>query len=329
MRLTRRGYAALAVAVGAVLFAWAGDPARARALNAIAAPVLAAVVAGAVSLYRSETPTVERSEPKRGFPGETRTIELAVDGSGVASVKDSIDGGVSGSATFERSLPATVSYEITYERRGVHSLGMTLIEVRDVLGLVEENYRINDPTDFVVYPHVYSVGDPGAFLRLLGPESNDRSEFDRLREYVPGDSLRDIHWKTSAKYDDLLVTEFSDPMDEEALSIAASCGTRHVDEMATAAATLFIAAIRAGLSVDLTVPGGSIPQGHGETHRQHALELLARTIGGDVPQHERESADVQIHADGSGVSISVDEQVYSLEELTTTRDNPVLTEAVT
>ncbi|SFS13114.1 Uncharacterized conserved protein, DUF58 family, contains vWF domain [Halomicrobium zhouii] len=326
MRPTRRGYAALAVVVGAFFFAWAGDPDRARALNAIAAPVLAAVVAGAVTVHRAGTPTVERVEPTPGFPGDTRTVELTVEGGGVATVTDCIGEGLSGSATFDRTLPATVTYEVTYDQRGVHRLGRTIVRVRDVLGLVETTHRIDDTSSVLVYPRVYAVGDPGSFLRTLGPESDERTEFDRLREYVPGDSLRDVHWKSSAKHDDLLVTEFTDPTDEEAVSIAASADSRYADDMATAAATLFVAAVSVGLTVDLTVPGGSLPEGHGETHKRHALELLARTGSGTVPDHAWERAEVRIRAEGSGVTVAVDERVYSLEDLTATRENPVRAE---
>lgn len=328
MKPTRRGYAALGLVATAFIFAWAGDPDRARALNAIAAPVLAAIAVGVVGRYRAEAPTVDRSEPSRGFPGETRTVELTVDGSGVAAITDSLDDGISGDASVERTLPATVNYELTYDQRGVHSVGPTTIRVRDVLGLVEHQYQVGTTTEVVVYPHVYSVGDPSAFLRTLGHESNERSEFDRLREYVPGDSLRDVHWNSSAKRGDLFVTEFADPTEDEALTIAASADAGHTDEMATAVATLFVAAIRIGLSVGLTVPGGSISEGHGETQKRHGLELLARTAAGEVPEHAWKSADVRVQADGSGVTVTVDERVYSLEELTATKENPVLTEVV-
>lgn len=323
MRPTRRGYAALVVVATAIVFAWGAGP---RALNAVAGPVLVAVVTAAVQVHRAGKPRVERSEPRRGFPGETRTVELTVDGGGVATITDGVDDGRAETETFERTLPTTVHYEVTYEHRGVYSLGATRVRVRDVLGLVEETYVIDETTEVLVYPPVYSVENAGSFLRTLGPRSDERSEFDRLREYVPGDALRDIHWKSSAKHDDLLVTEFSDPRDEEAVTIAAACEPDYADEMATAAATMLVAAVRLGLSVDLTVPEGRLPQGYGESHEQHALQLLARTEGGGVPEGRWESANVRIHAGESGVSVSVDDQVHSLEDLTTNRNNPLLTE---
>ena len=325
MRPTRRGYVALAVVAAALLFAWGSGP---RSLNAVAAPVLVAVVAGGVQVYRAGEPRIERTDPRPGFPGETRSVELTVDGGGVGRVRDRLDDALDGTATFERSLPATVEYEVRYERRGVHSLGPTIVGVRDVLGLVERTYEVREPTTVVVYPRVYSVGDPSSVLQTRGPERHERTEFQHVREYVPGDSLRDVHWKSSAKGDDLLVAEFTSPADDAGVSIAASAAPGFVDEMAAAAATLFVAATRSGVAAELTVPGGSVPLGHGDTHEQRALELLARTGSGDVADEEWGGADVRVRADGSGTRVAVDGRVRSLEELTATRDNPLLTEVV-
>lgn len=38
-------------------------------------------------------------------------------------------------------------------------------------------------------------------------KGNDFSEISNIREYIPGDSLRDIHWKLSVKKDELMVKE--------------------------------------------------------------------------------------------------------------------------
>lgn len=43
----------------------------------------------------------------------------------------------------------------------------------------------------------------------------DRTEVFGIREYVPGDSIRDIHWNLSNKKDELIVKEFSLPLRKE------------------------------------------------------------------------------------------------------------------
>lgn len=327
MRPTLRGYAALALVAALVATGLFSGPDE-RALDAMAAPVLVAIAAAAVQVYRTGPPTVERSEPRAGFPSETRTVELTVEGGGVGHVTETVGDGLSGTGTIERALPASTGYEVTYERRGVHALGPTTVRVRDALGLVEARYEVDETTSVVVYPRVHSAGDLSSVLRTRGHAGTDRTEFDRLREYVPGDSLRDVHWKSSAKHDDLLVTEFDDPADQEAVTIAATCAPDHADEMATATASLFVAAHRLGLSVGVTVPGGTVARGRGETQQRRVLDLLARTREGDVPESQLDEADVRVHADESGVTVAVAERVRSFEDLTTARENPLLTEVV-
>jgi len=324
MRLTRRGIAVLVVAVAAVLLAWLSGP---RSLNAVAAPLVIAVVAGAIQVKRTGAPSVERSQPRRGFPGERRTVTLTVEGRGVARISEQIPDGLSATTDFERTLPTTVDYDLDYEGRGVHEITRTTVGVRDVLGLVEQRHVVYERTEVVVYPSVYSLGD-ATFTRSLGLDRGERSEFDRLREYVPGDSLRDVHWKSSAKRDDLLVTEYTDPVSDEGVTIAARATEDHVDDMATAAATLLVGALRSGLTTALALPNGSIDEGHGQPHQQRALELLARTTAGDVPRPMWDDADVRIRADATGVTVTLGEATHDLASLTRTRDNPLVAEGI-
>lgn len=324
MRPTRRGYAALALVAATIAVALASGS-EGRALNAVAAPVLVAVGAGAVQVHRAGRPTVDRSEPRRGFPGESRTVELTVEGGGVAAITDRVGDGLGGGTTTERSLPATVNYEVTLEDRGVHTLGPTSVRVRDVLGLVEAAYEVGPATDVLVFPRVHTATE-GVLGRASGLRRDDRTEFDRLREYEHGDSLRDVHWKSSAKHGDLLVTRFADPADEEALTVAARCEAGHVDEMAAAAATLFVAGVHGGHEVRLVAPGGTLGRGYGETHRRRGLELLARTAGGDVDDGEWDDADVRVEATADGVRVTVGGEDRDLDAVRVAVANPLRTE---
>lgn len=324
MRPTRRGIAFATVAVGALFFAFVSGP---RSLNAVAGPLLVALAVGAIQVVRAGTPTVERSQPRHGFPGETRTVTLTIEGSGVARITEHADDGLSVMSPVERTLPATISYDLTYERRGVHEIRRTTVVVGDALGLFERRHQIHERTEVVVFPSVQSLGEE-TFVRTLGYDLGERTEFDRLREYVPGDSLRDVHWKSSASHDELLVTEFTDPVDDEGISIAARGDPGRGDEMATAAATLLVGALRSGLSVALTVPAGSLADGVGQAHQQRALELLARTAGGDVSRHAWETADVQIRADDDCVTVTIDDTAHELSSLTVARANPLIAEGL-
>ncbi|NLV13281.1 DUF58 domain-containing protein [Haloarcula argentinensis] len=318
MRPTRRGFAVLAVAVAALLLsARFGQP----GLTAVAGPLFVGVFAAAVQVRWGGAPTVERSRLRRGFPGETKPVEFRVDGSGIATVTDQLSEGLNGETTVRKSLPATVSYRVTYTGRGEQRVGPVDVTVTDALGLVTERYTVESETDVLVYPPVYRLGGADAFARTFTPESEDRQSFDRLREYVSGDSLRDVHWKSSAKREDLLVKEFADSRSDRTLLVAAEAREGHADEMAAAAATITMAALESGLAVELAVPNGAVEQGYGDTHRTRLLELLARAGAGQTGRVD--DADVVVTATGDGVTVSVDGRRRSFADVTASRDNPI------
>jgi uncharacterized protein (DUF58 family) len=318
MRPTRRGVAVLAVAVAALLVsARFGQP----GLTAVAGPLLVGLVAAAVQVRWSGAPTVERGRLRRGFPGETKPVEFRVDGGGIATVTDRLSEGLDGETTVRKSLPATVSYRVAYTGRGEQRAGPVEVTLTDALGLVAERYTIVSTTDVLVYPPVYRLGGTDAFARTFTPESEDRQSFDRLREYVSGDSLRDVHWKSSAKREDLLVKEFADSRSDRSVLVAAEAERGHADEMAVAAATITTAALESGLAVELAVPNGAVEQGYGDTHRTRLLELLARADAGRTDRAD--DADVVVTAGGDGVTVSVDGHRRSFADVTASRDNPL------
>ena len=318
MRPTRRGFAVLAVAVVALLVsARFGQP----GLTAVAGPLFVGMFAAAVQVRWSGAPTVERGRLRRGFPGETKPVEFRVDGSGIATVTDRLSEGLSGETTVTKSLPATVTYRVTYTDRGEQQAGPVDATVTDALGLVAERYTIESRTSVLVYPPVYRLGGTDAFARTFTPENEDRQSFDRLREYVSGDSLRNVHWKSSAKREDLLVKEFTDNRSDRTLLVAAEAQRGHADEMAAAAATITMAALESGLAVELAVPNGAVEQGYGDTHRTRLLELLARADAGQTGRTD--DADVIVTANGDGVTVSVDGRRQSFAAVTASRDNPI------
>ncbi|WP_424001287.1 DUF58 domain-containing protein [Haloarcula salina] len=321
MRPTRRGVAVIAVAVTALLVsARFGQP----GLSAVAGPLLVGVLAAAVQVLWAGEPAVERSRLRRGFPGETKRVELRVDGSGIAAISDTLPEGLDGEASATRSLPATVRYDVTYGARGEHRVGPVDVTVTDALGLVRREYTVEKTSEVLVYPPVYRLGGPEAFARTFTPESEDRQSFDRLREYVHGDSLRDVHWKSSAKREDLLVKEFTDTRSDRGLLVVAEASEGRADEMAAAAATITMAALEHGLAVELAVPNAAVSKGYGDTHRTRLLETLARAEAGRTDRAA--DADVAIRADGDGVTVSVDGRQRSFADVTASRDNPIASE---
>lgn len=72
----------------------------------------------------------------------------------------------------------------------------------------------------VIYPQNVDIrmelnrnmtGAPQDEGMIQNRRGNDQSEIFDIREYVPGDDIRSIHWKLSSKTDSLILKEASDP----------------------------------------------------------------------------------------------------------------------
>lgn len=114
-------------------------------------------------------------------------------------------------------LRAAASREIGYPlptaRRGVIEVGPLRWERADVLGLVRWQDAVAGRQLLYVHPRAYPF-PLGAALRAQRWDSavsdaapNGTITFHHLREYVPGDDLRFIHWRSSARMDTLMVRQ--------------------------------------------------------------------------------------------------------------------------
>ena len=107
-------------------------------------------------------------------------------------------------------------FQVSTERRGVIPVGPARLVRADPVGLFARIVRQSEPVILFVHPETVRVPGIGpGFLRdLEGAESAELSPsdlaFHSLREYVPGDDRRHVHWKTSARSGRLMVQQFVD-----------------------------------------------------------------------------------------------------------------------
>lgn len=311
MNLTRRGRV---VVVGVIAgFGW-GMIFGIQGLNAIVLPGGIAVLAGWVLVRRSGKPTVERTPIEAGEPGASRVVELSVDHAEAVSVRveDELPAHVRAVDNTERRpvVNGNVAYRIIADRRGVGRIGPVEVRTRDPLGLWERSRKIDAGTEVVTYPVMQQLDWPAATPELVagGAPSEARHVFDRLREYHPGDSLRDIHWRSSAKRaeHEFIVKEFVADTETEAVIIAGDSALRRADDMASAAASLAVWLLDAGIAVGLEVRDANVPVAGSESHRQRLLTALARTEGGRLDPEVMRSAPIRIQVLGDSDSVAVD-----------------------
>lgn len=113
------------------------------------------------------------------------------------------------------------SYRLHTPLRGVYRLGPVCLHASDVLGLTTFTREVDAISEVVVYPmplilpplwpRVASGRQP---RRAVRAPSEQGSDFFGIRQYVPGDDPRRIHWRTSARRDQLMTIQYAH---EEAL----------------------------------------------------------------------------------------------------------------
>lgn len=123
-----------------------------------------------------------------------------------------------------RNLPVgkTVHHrEITISRSGYFEFATRRIAIHDFLGVFYLNRKVHGITDVMILPKINNVpvrlgegvkhfyGEAEAYDELL--EGPDHSEILGVREFKEGDKLQRVHWKISARMDDLMVKEDSLP----------------------------------------------------------------------------------------------------------------------
>lgn len=312
MRPTRRGAAAIGIAIVAIVLGVAFGP---RALNAVAAPLLGAVVFGALQVWRAEDPTIRCSPVDPGFPGAERVARLEADGSGVLAVHQTWPDGLE-AQPIDAVLtpPESIERTLVLGNRGRYTLDPPTVRQRDGLGLVSTPVTVDEGGTVLIYPEIYRGVSASPLSRLVSGEVlAERQEFDRLREYTPGDPLRDVHWKSSAKRDEFLVTEFEPGDRSEAITIAARAEAGAADDMATAAGTIALVALEAGLAVGLAIPGDRVSPDSGRTHAANLLDVLAGATHGEPD--DIGDASVRIEAGRHETLVTVEDATYRFADL--------------
>jgi len=109
----------------------------------------------------------------------------------------------------------SAGYRIPTERRGVLTIGPLVAVRSDLLGLARSVDVVAGVNEILVAPRAFELPMPELGDGILGRHLLVQSvrlgpgEFHSLREYVPGDEPRTIHWRASARSDDLKVRQYS------------------------------------------------------------------------------------------------------------------------
>ena len=303
--MTSRGRAVLALGVAVYLVAWIFGS---RALYPVAAGLVAAVVlAYARVKLSSRPPYVHRHGVRREIrEGEDVQVDLDVripSAVPAPSVVANESAGRLPERTVElRPVPHrryAGGYELRGVRRGRYVFGPVRLTIEDPFGLARTELTKGEPEALVVYPRLvelpalFSEGgmhsQDGRRLLLRRPTG---FELHSVREHVEGESLRAVHWPSTARRGRLMVKELEDaPRDEVVVVLDGDASTTagELFEIAVrAAGSILRAHIRRGRRCALVVNSAARPSQPvaSETDWHRALELLAAVeADGRTPVH--------------------------------------------
>ncbi len=107
-------------------------------------------------------------------------------------------------------------FTIPTTARGVLAVGPVSVLRGDPLGFFERTHDRNDAVDLYVHPRTTSLDGlslghlrdlEGLPVRQL---ARDDVSFHALREYQPGDDLRHVHWRSTARVGEVMVRQYEE-----------------------------------------------------------------------------------------------------------------------
>jgi uncharacterized protein (DUF58 family) len=190
----------------------------------------------------------------------------------------------------------TVTYRLPTERRGVIEVGPLLLTRTDPFGLLRRGQRRDERATLFVHPATQPLAPlpSGQSLHLEGPTAdtapNGSITFHALREYVVGDDLRHIHWRSSARLGTLMVRQHVDASLPHSTVVLDTRADRYAHDPAgesfevavDVAASIVVAASRHSFPVRLLTTGGlSLEAKGGRADAALFLDRLATVTTGD------------------------------------------------
>ncbi|MGW3795801.1 DUF58 domain-containing protein, partial [Micromonospora arida] len=305
MGITARGVGLL---VAAVVLSGVGFRFAYPELTLLGAAAGVAVgYAALVAAWRPRLTVTRRADPDRVARGEPASMTLTVRNTGRLRSANLLAEDRCGQRTVPvpvlRLRPGRdteVRYDVPTDRRGVVPVGPLRVTRRDPLGLVALARPYGAAVPVWVHPRIHPLT---AVPRGAGRSLDGRVDgvphgsitFDSLREYVVGDELRRVHWRTSARVGELMVRENVDTslprlvvlLDNRVAAHPQRVGgvAESFESACEAAASIVTAAHRADLPVlllladaepaEVTTPDGEADGALGPLDRLAAADLSA------------------------------------------------------
>ena len=290
MRPTTTGVVvAVAAPLSYVVGWWLGQP----ALVALSLALAGALAVSAAVVSRRPRLDVRRElGSRRAVAGQPATAALRVTNTGRRTSPPSVVTEPVGTTVAQLAVPrlapgeqVVVTHALPTSRRAVLTLGPSQLRRDDPFGLLTWSQELSGTDTFWVHPATVPLPPlpSGRRRDLEGPASNramqGTAQFHSLREFVPGDDRRHIHWRSSARKGTYMVVEHVDvtrPKATVVLDVGAAYGPDAFDVAVAVAASILVSTIDRGFPVRLLATDGTTYE---EEQRPDARLLLDACAG--------------------------------------------------
>lgn len=265
----------------------------------------------------------ERRLPSRLWPDERVEVELRLENRSLIPkcllrVDEELPAGLEGDPREPPGAvvpilwgdPAVHRYPITARRRGRYLLPGVVTTALDTFALYHAKSSQGAGNEVVVYPRRVPLQNHG----LHGPSFDgvvkrrrpvaSGSDFRGTREYLPGDDLRRVHWKSTARRGKPIVLEFDEPatldmvivLDCDAGPIYGEPGDDTFETGVTLAASLIEYELEHGNAVSLMLEPEDAIEVRLTRERHDLLRFFERLAlvepegGADFPELARQAA---------------------------------------
>jgi uncharacterized protein (DUF58 family) len=159
------------------------------------------------------------------------------------------------------------TFRLPTSRRGRFRLGPMVLELRDPFGLASATRQCAPVASLSVHPRVEQLradalpGDArGEAVVPVPARASTGDEFYGLRHYEEGDDLRRIHWRSTARFDELMVRE-PETLSKGRLTLVVDLRSAQLthavlEEQLSAAASVMNVALHSDVEVRLLTTAG-------------------------------------------------------------------------
>lgn len=290
--LTKRGWSFVGVAVGL----YVGGRLLGLVQLAVLAVATVLLLAGAYVWVRIKTPALEARRALKellqvGVEGRVDLMVTAERRGTTVAVSDAFDQGRRAARFLLPPLAAgeeaRAAYRFPTDRRGRFEIGPLRATVTDPFGLVSASRRVLGTEQVIVYPRVHEIVPPpdigGLDLDRDHPAVRARVEtsgdFMTLREYAPGDDLRHVHWRSTARRGHLMMRQNETRRRAPVLLMLDVRPATHdrasFERAVEAVASIATALDRAGRPFEVAWSTGTNVGAPGRRHLAHIMDELA------------------------------------------------------